>query len=173
MWQVMTPDLSFTNLLFPIFIQGASSGLLFVPIIIYILTSAPGFSGTSGIVLAACTRFTATLQSIAGLYNLQLYHNQYFKEGFLSYLTPENPNTTNRLNTYQSLYTSKGFSAEQGSYIAKTVIWQNLGQQSQLLTNRAVFMTFALLMLSTALLVLIIPAISKTWRYRNRSYPTK
>ncbi|SFO54461.1 MFS transporter, DHA2 family, multidrug resistance protein [Chitinophaga sp. YR627] len=167
MWYIMTPDLSFTDLLFPIFIQGAASGLLFVPIIIYILTSAAGFSGTSGIVLAACTRFTATLQSIAGLYNLQLYHNQYFKEGFLSYLTPDNPNTTNRLNTYQSLYTSKGFSAEQGSYIAKTVIWQSLGQQSQLLTNRAVFMTFALLMLSIALLVLIIPAIRKTCKYLN------
>ncbi|ACU63532.1 MFS transporter [Chitinophaga pinensis] len=173
MWYIMTPDLSFTDLLFPIFIQGAASGLLFVPIIIYILTSAPGFSGTSGIVLAACTRFTATLQSIAGLYNLQLYHNQYFKESFLSSLTADNPTTTSRLNIYQSLYTSKGFSTEQGSYIAKTIIWQNLGQQSQLLTNRAVFMTFALLMLAIAILSLIIPAISKTWNYWSRCYSTK
>lgn len=165
MWYVMTPDLSFGDLLIPMFIQGAASGLLFVPIIIFLLTSAPGFSGTSGIVLAACTRFTATLQSIAGLYNLQLYYNQYFKEGFLSYLTLDNPNTTTRLNTYQSLYTSKGFSAEQGSRIAHTAVWQNLGQQSQLLTNRAVFITFAMLLLTVAILVLIVPAISKTWKY--------
>jgi DHA2 family multidrug resistance protein len=165
MWFVLTPDLSFTDLIIPMFIQGAASGLLFVPIIIYILTSAPGFSGTSGLVLAAFTRFTATINSMAGLYNLQLYYNQYFKEGFLGSLTADNQNTVARLNTYQSLYVSKGYSPEQGSGIALGAVWQNLGLQSQLLTNRAVFMTFALLLLGTALLILFVPAAAKTWKY--------
>lgn len=165
MWFVVTPDLSFTNLIIPMFIQGAASGLLFVPIIIYILTAAPGFSGASGIVLAACTRFIATINSMAGLYNLQLYYNQYFREGFLGNITKESQNTVARLNTYQSLYVSKGYTPEQGSGIALGVVWQNLGLQSQLLTNRALFMTFALLLLVTALLILFVPAVAKTWKY--------
>ncbi|MBO9202841.1 MULTISPECIES: MFS transporter [Niastella] len=164
MWFILTPDLSFTDLLLPMFIQGAASGLLFVPITIYILTSAPGFSGTSGIVLAAFTRFIATLNSMAGFYNLQLYYNQYFKEGFLGSITAENQNTIARLNTYRSLYVLKGYSPEQGSGIALGAIWQNLGLQSQLLTSRAVFMTFALMLLGTALLVLFVPAAAKTWQ---------
>ncbi|AEW00513.1 hypothetical protein A4D02_24595 [Niastella koreensis] len=165
MWFVVTPDLSFTDLIIPMFMQGAASGLLFVPIIIYILTSAPGFSGTSGIVLAACTRFVATINSMAGLYNLQLYYNQYFREGFLGNITKESQNTVARLNTYQSLYVSKGYTPEQGSGIALGAVWQNLGLQSQLLTNRAVFMTFAMLLLVTALLILFVPAAAKTWKY--------
>jgi DHA2 family multidrug resistance protein len=168
MWFVMTPDLSFTDLLLPILLQGAASGILFVPIMIYILRSAPGFSGTSGIVLAACTRFFVTLNSLAGLYNLQLYFNQYFKEGFLAYLTGESQNVAGRLNTYRSLYASKGFSAEQGSGLANVAIWQNLLQQSQLLTNRAVFMTFAVILLTTMILCLVVPVIRETWLHRRK-----
>ena len=166
---LMTPDLSFTDLLVPVFLQGAASGLLFVPIMIYVLSSAPGNTGVSGMFIAACTRFSATANSFAGFYNLQLYFNQYFKEGFLSYLTPENQNMVARLNSYRSLYVSKGFTAEQASGLANAAIWQKLTQQSQLLTNRAIFMTFALVLLALAIIILIVPAIGKTvvhWKKR-------
>jgi DHA2 family multidrug resistance protein len=165
---LLTPDLSFADLLFPVFIQGAASGILFVPLTIFVLSSAPGYTGTTGLIVAACTRFTTTLNSIAGFYNLQLYFNQYFKEGFLGYLTSENQNTIVRLNTYRSLYASKGFSSEQASGLANAAIWQNLTQQSQLLTSRTVFMVFAILLLAVAVLILIIPAISKTYLHWNK-----
>jgi len=162
---LMTPDLSFTDLLLPVFLQGAASGLLFVPIMIFVLSSAPAYAGASGMIIAACTRFTATANSFAGFYNLQLYFNQYFKEGFLGSLTSENQNTIARLNAYRSLYVSKGFTSEQASGLANAAVWQNLTQQSQLLTNRAVFMVFAVVMLALAVLLLVIPAIIKTSVY--------
>lgn len=165
---MLTPDLSFTDLMFPVMLQGTASGILFVPLTVHVFRSAPGFSGTSGIALAALTRFTATLNSLAGLYNLQLNYNQYFKEGFLSYVTTENQNTIGRLNAYKSLYVSKGFSAEQGSAIANSAVWQHLGQQSQLLTNRAVFMTFAIIMVTVTILSLVVPSIKRTL-FRSRT----
>lgn len=167
MWMsfLLTPDLSFTDLILPIFMQGAASGMLFVPLMIYVLSSAPGYSGVSGLIIAAFTRFTATLNSFAGFYNLQLYFNQYFKEGFLGYLTNENQNMIVRLNVYKSLYTSKGFTADQASGLANAAIWQNLTQQSQLLTNRAMFMVFAVVLLVLALVILVIPAVGKTLGY--------
>jgi DHA2 family multidrug resistance protein len=165
MWMsfLLTPDLSFTDLILPVFIQGAASGLLFVPIIIHILSSVPGYTGPSGLIMAAFTRFTATLNSIAGFYNLQLYFNQYFKEGFLGYLTADNQNVIVRLNTFRALYASKGFTSEQASGLANAAIWQSLTQQSQLLTNRAVLMVFAILLFAVALIILLVPAISKTF----------
>jgi DHA2 family multidrug resistance protein len=165
---LLTPDLSFTDLIFPVFVQGAASGLLFVPIMIYVLSSAPGNTGTTGLVVAACTRFSATSNSFAGFYNLQLYFNQYFKEGFLGFLTSENQNTIGRLNTYRSLYTSKGFTVEQASNLANMAVWQNLTQQSQLLTNRAIFMTFAIALFALAILIMVIPAIGKTAVHWNK-----
>lgn len=165
---LLTPDLSFTDLLLPVFVQGVASGLLFVPIMIRVLSSAPASAGASGMIIAACTRFSATANSFAGFYNLQLYFNQYFKEGFLGYLTPENQNMVARLNTYRALYVSKGFTAEQASGLANAAIWQNLTQQSLLLTNRAIFMVFAVVMLVLAFVILVVPAISKTYVHWNK-----
>ncbi|WP_159467810.1 MFS transporter [Dyadobacter sp. 3J3] len=160
---LLTPDLSFTDLLLPVFVQGMASGLLFVPIMMSVLSSAPAGSGMSGLILAACTRFTATLHSFAGFYNMQLYFNQYYKEGFLTYLSLENQNTITWLDSYRSGYISKGFSADQASSLASGAIWQSLTQQSQLLTNRAVFMIFGVLLAAVAVLILVIPAIKKTF----------
>ncbi|WP_316844110.1 MFS transporter [Pedobacter psychrodurus] len=167
---LLTPDLSFTDLLVPIFIQGAASGLLFVPLMIYVLSSAPADTGATGLVIAACTRFTATLNSFAGFYNLQLYFNQHFKEGFLGYLTPENQNMVERLSFYRGLYITKGFTADQASALANAAIWQNLNQQSQLLTNRAVFMLFGIVLISIALLILLIPSIGKTYHWSKGKF---
>ncbi|MES2276318.1 MAG: MFS transporter [Bacteroidota bacterium] len=167
---ILTPDLSFRDLLVPVFIQGAASGLLFVPLMIFVLSSAPAYTGTTGLVVAAFTRFTATLNSFAGFYNLQLYFNQYFKENFLGYLTADNQNTINRLNTYRTLYASKGFTSEQATNLANAAIWQGLTQQSQLLTNRVVFMLFAIVLLVLAVLIFIIPAIGKVFAHWNQRW---
>jgi DHA2 family multidrug resistance protein len=176
---LLTPDLSFADLVVPVFVQGAASGLLFVPLMIYVLSAAPTDTGATGLVIAACTRFTATLNSFAGFYNLQLYFNQQFREGFLGYLTPENQNMIERLNFYRGLYISKGFTGDQATALANSAIWQNLNQQGQLLTNRAVFMLFGLVLMMIALLILIVSAVGKTYTWgkkrltiRNLNYNT-
>ena len=167
---LLTPDLSFFDLLLPVFIQGAASGLLFVPIMIYVLSSAGGHTGISGLVIAACTRFTTTLNSFAGFYNLQLYFNQKFKEGFLSYLNPENQNMTERLNYYKGIYASKGFSSDQASALASSNISRQLTQQTQLLTNQALFMIFGILLFVVAILILLLPVIEKTFVHWKRRW---
>lgn len=165
---ILTPDLSFYDLAVPVFLQGAASGLLLVPIIIFMLSSAPSFTGTTGVVIAGYTRFSATLNSIAGFYNLQLYFNQYYKEGFLGDVTQTSPATTERLRTYQQLYQSKGFSAEQATGLANAAIGRIMSQQSQLLTIRAVFMTLGIAVAAIWLLVLFLPSINNTYLHWNK-----
>lgn len=159
---LLTPDLSFTDLFLPVFLQGAASGLLFVPIMIYILSSAPAHTGTTGLIIAAYTRFTATLNSFAGFYNLQLYCNQYFKEGFLGYIFLENQNTGDRLNSYKNLYTSKGFLQDQAVALANSALAKDVVQQSQLLTNRSIFMMMGIALLWITVLIIILSPIYKT-----------
>jgi DHA2 family multidrug resistance protein len=164
---LLTPNLSFTDLIVPVFMQGAASGLLFVPIMIYVLSSAPGHTGSSGLIIAAYTRFTATLNSFAGFYNLQLYFNQYFKEGFLGYVTSENPNTIEWLNATKGNFSSKGFTADQASSLANSALSQAVNLQSQLLTNRAIFTLFAVVLIGLALLLIFIPAVAKLYYYNK------
>lgn len=168
MYLIITPDLSFTDLLFPVMLQGAASGILFVPIIIFTVSSLPAETGTTGLVVAAYARFTASLNSVSGFYNLQLYFNQHFKEGFLGYLTPENMLTSDRLKAYQALYSANGFPANQAAALANAALNQNVMQQTQLLANRAVFIIIALILFAVTMLILMIPAMNKTFLHWNR-----
>lgn len=165
---ILTPDLSFTDLIGPVFLQGAASGLLFVPLMLFIFSSTPGYTGTTGLVIATYTRFIALLNSIAGFYNLQLYFNQYFKEGFLSGVSANNPLTIERLNQYTQLFQSKGYSLNEAGLLANSNLAQHVAQQSQLLTYRAIFMVMVLVLACIILMVIFIPAINKTYLHFSK-----
>lgn len=156
MYFIFTPDLSYEDLMFPMFFQGAASGMLFVPIMVYILTSVPLATGTAGLIIAADTRFTALLNSSAGFYNLQLYYNQLYKEGFLSHLTNVDQQTSERLDAFRQLYLSKGFSPDQAAALANSSLARVTGIQSQLLTNRAVFLYISIIIMVILGVILII-----------------
>lgn len=165
---IMAPDLSFSDLIVPVCLQGMASGMLFVPLIIFIVSSAPPNTGTTGIVVAAYSRFLASLNAVAGFYNLQLYFNQYFKLGANTNLVPENYMLSEQVNQYKQLYLGKGFATEQASSLASSALAQSIGIQSQLLTYRAVFMIIAIIMMASMALVLFVPMLSKTYLHWNR-----
>jgi len=91
----------------------------------------------------------------AGFYNLQLKYNQLYKEGFLRHLTNTDEQTTERLENFRQLYLSKGFSQDQAAALANSALARALGVQSQLLTNRAVFL-FMSIMVAIILAILLI-----------------
>jgi len=155
----LTPDLAFEDLILPMFLHGAASGMLFVPIIIYTLSSVPPTTGTTGIVVGALMRFTATLNSIAGLYTLQLNYNQLYKEGFLNYLTANDPVFAERLNSAVRFFNLKTVTPEQGSALAMAGIVRSLAAQQQLLTVRTIFLLFSAIILVIILTVLFITSV--------------
>lgn len=57
MYKIISPGLDFSDLMIPIFLQGASSGMLFVPIATFILSSVPVHSGISGSLVGGTVRF--------------------------------------------------------------------------------------------------------------------
>ncbi|WP_433836220.1 MFS transporter [Flavobacterium anhuiense] len=157
--EILTPDLSFTDLIMPVFFQGAASGSLMVPIIVFTLSSAPSYTGTTGVVVAAYTRFTSTLNSVAGFYTLQLYYNQSHKESLLSGIIAENVMVMERLNSYGQ------------SALNRTIIIQ-----SQLLTIRSVFFFAAESIAAVLILIFLLPSLNKTilhWNKRMFVLPRK
>lgn len=156
MYFIFTPDLSYEDLMFPMFFQGAASGILFVPIMVYTLTSVPPTTGTAGLVIAANTRFTSLLNASAGFYNLQLYYNQLYKEGFLRHLTNVDEQASERLDSFSQLYQSKGFAPDQAAALANSSLVRTADIQSQLLTNRAIFLIISIVIIIILVIVLII-----------------
>lgn len=160
MYLIFTPDLAFNDLILPMFFQGAASGILFVPIMIFTLTAVPATTGYTALIIAAFTRFTSLLNASAGFYNLQLYFNQLFKESFLFHLTIVDDQVNERLKSLKQLFASKGFSADQAAAAANASLAKTLGMQSQLLTNRAIFLFIATIIAVILVLVLITLAVN-------------
>lgn len=146
MYWSLTPNLSFTNLALPVFIQGIASGFIFLPVIIFTMSAVPKFTGFTGIIICAYARFIATLNSISGFYTMQLNYNKEYKQSFLGHLTTEDQNLIQSSLNYQNLFLSKGYNAEQANALSTAMINKAAVIQGQLLTNRAIFMIGTLLM---------------------------
>tara|TARA_R110002051_G_scaffold314666_1_gene391994 strand:+ start:55497 stop:57026 length:1530 start_codon:yes stop_codon:yes gene_type:complete len=161
MYWNLTPNLSYANLIFPIILQGLASGLLFAPIIMLCVSSLPSFTGMTGVIVCAYCRFVISLNSIAGFYTLQENYNQEFKIGFIEGLTPFNPRLTERIQNYKSLLIAKGISVEEASYIANKLVGKTVGIQSQILTNRTIFILSVYLIIATLISLMLFAIFNK------------
>ena len=161
MYCIISPGLNLNDLMIPVFLQGASSGMLFVPIATFILSSVPVKTGISGSLIAGNMRFFATLNSFAGYYTLQLFYNQHYKEQFLSHLTPYDVTYTERNSSAIQTYLSKGFTSQEAISLANSTIMKSVTTQAQLLTSQTIFLGA-----SYALIVIIIIILSHVF-YRK------
>ena len=154
-FNLMIPSLAFNDLIIPIMLQGFASGLLFVPIVIFSLSTLPDFTGYTGIIICAYVRFAATLNGISGYYTLQLYYNQLYKSSFLGHITGVDYELAQRTAAYSNFLQSKGYYGQENTALVNTLISKSIGLQSQLLTNKAVFFGIALLLAIVITLLLI------------------
>jgi DHA2 family multidrug resistance protein len=160
-YTALTPDLSFVQLCIPIFIQGFACGLLFVPISIFCMASAPKSTGMTGIVILTYARFIATLNAIAGFYTLQLNYNQQYKTSFLGKLTSENGVVVQRQELYKGIFMSKGYTAGEANGITNMLLAKAMGVQSQLLTMRAIFFILMVIVGVVIVVLLLFTVINK------------
>lgn len=166
-YRYLTPDLSFSALAIPLFLQGFACGLLFVPITLFCMASAPQSTGMTGIVILTYARFTATLNSIAGFYTLQLQYNQQYKESFLGKLIPGTEILTRQQELYKGVLTAKGFTPEGATGISNMLIAKSTGIQSQLLTIRTIFLIGTIITATALAVLLIFAVINKIKAARN------
>lgn len=152
MYFSLTPNLSFFDLAFPVFIHGIASGFIFLCIMLFTMAAIPKFTGYTGIIVCAYARFITSLNSISGFYTMQLNCNTIFKDDFLGHLSAEDPNFVERSLIYQNLFLSKGYTLDQANLLSNMLISKATGIQGQLLTNRAIFM-IGILLICFALVV--------------------
>ena len=163
MYFIISPDLAFTDLVIPIFLQGAASGMLFVPIATFILSTVPVNTGISGSLVAGHVRFFATLQSFAGYYTMQLFYNQHYKEQFLSHLTPYDSAYTDANAAAIQSYIGKGYTLQDATGLANASIAKQMAMQSQLLTSQTIFLIVATTVAVIITLVLLSPFLQKIY----------
>lgn len=154
-------DISFFELIIPVFLQGAACGTLFVPIIRFVVSTAPHYTGFSATVMAAVARFLSSVLSISVFYSMQRYYNLVNKQVLLRNLTDLDDNFTGRLSEQMQLFQSKGFNAGQAQSLATAAINRSLTIQSQLRTNMDVFRIMIYLLILVLVIICIAPLIRK------------
>lgn len=167
MYHIFSTSLSFGDLVGPAMLQGAASGMLFVPIIVMMVAQLPPYIGFTGATLGSFTRFQATTNSIAGFYTLQLYYNQHYKEGFLRHMSTLDDPFVQRLGQYAAVFRASGYTAEQSNALATASVSRALTVQSQLLTNMAVFKVMSVIIICVLVLLITVPLLIKLIRRRS------
>jgi DHA2 family multidrug resistance protein len=167
MYRIFSTDLSFGDLAGPVILQGAASGMLFVPIIVMMVAKLPPYTGFTGATLGSFTRFQATINGIAGFYTLQLYYNQQYKEGFLRHLSTLDDPFVQRLGQYAAVFRVGGYTAEQSNMLATASVSRALTVQSQLLTNMAVFKVMSVIIVCVLVLLVAVLLLLRLKRTRS------
>lgn len=167
---IISTDLSFGDLAGPAMMQGLGSGLLFVPISLLIAGGLPAYTGFSGVTVAAVVRLVATCNSFAGLYALQLFYNQHFKEGFLRHTTLLDDAFSGRLERLTGNFVSAGYAAGPAGSLAARTVFGEVTAQSQLLTDMTIFRLFAFAILIMLLLVILVPPVYGFFTKRRKAY---
>jgi len=151
---ILTVDLNFTKLIIPVILQGASSGMLFVPIVLFSFSAIPQTTLVTGIVLGAYARFLASLISIIGLYELQLNLNLHYRNNILSYLTPENSIYSTFLKDEIHNLIDKGYTPEMAGTLVSSIVNRRIQLQDQLLGYKSIFLLYSLIISGILLFVL-------------------
>ncbi|MBO9152160.1 MFS transporter [Chitinophaga sp. GCM10012297] len=157
----ITPDLSFAQISIPVFLQGLSCGLLFVPITVFCMASIPQTTGMTGIVVCTYARFAATLNSISGFNTLQLNYNQRHRENLSGNFAAGNELLSQRLEFYKSFFMSKGYSQGETTGLSNALVAKSAGVQSQLLTIREIFYLLGMCMAATVIVLIGFAVVSK------------
>ncbi|SDD53509.1 MFS transporter, DHA2 family, multidrug resistance protein [Dyadobacter soli] len=154
-------DISFNQLIIPVFLQGTACGVLFVPIVRFVVSTAPMYTGVSATVMATMARFASSVISISAFFSMQRYYNLLNKQALLRNLTDFDQNFTATITQNVALYESLGFPGAQARTLAFVEVSKSLAVQSQLRSNMNVFMIMICILILLLAVICFAPPIFK------------
>lgn len=141
---LFVPDVSLQDIVFPYILQGIAVGILFVPLVLFTVSSVPAhlapFSGTVGVT----GRFWGSTIGFCLMQNAQVFLEQKHYSKFSETIVPERPEIQEQLGSNVQKFQSKGFSLDEASKLAMQQITGNLKKQGILLSNMEIFTAIGL-----------------------------
>ena len=152
---LFVPDVSLADIVFPYMLQGVSVGLLFVPLVLFTVSSVPQHLASSSGTAGVAGRFWGSTIGFCIMQNAQVYLTQFHTLKLNRFVLPESPETQNRLQQAIQSFIAKGYTEEDASKLAVKGIAASVKKQSLLLSNMEIFtfIGYGLLLLVVLLLV--------------------
>jgi MFS transporter, DHA2 family, multidrug resistance protein len=155
--QVDTDDLAL-----PLVLQGMGAGMLMVPIILFLVSSAPESFGNTGSAVGIFTRFLGFSSSIALINFFQLYGIQDHLNRFQEQISPLNPEVLQRLTDYKRALINRGTAPDQAIKIANGLLNKSMTAQAHLKFSVDYYHWISWLLVATILVIALFPSTTRT-----------
>lgn len=170
---LFVPDVAFTDIAIPYILQGVAVGILFVPLVLFTVSSVPHplapFSGTVGV----AGRFWGNTIGFCIMQNAQVFLKQKHYTQFQQFIPLENIAIHNRLTDTTNSLMAKGFSADEAYTLALKQLSINAGKQSELLSNMEIFTAVGVGLIVLVILLSVNRHLKQTFNiFRNKNWGT-
>ena len=150
-------------------LQGVAVGVLFVPLVLFTVSSVPThyapFSGTVGV----SGRFWGSTIGFCILQNAQVFLQRSHFTKLRQFVLSESPVTSERLAKLTQSFLAKGFAADEAYKLAVQQLIQAVSKQSVLLSDMEIFTVIGYGLLFLVVLLLLNSHLKQTFDlFKNR-----
>ncbi|MBK0371298.1 MFS transporter [Flavobacterium agrisoli] len=132
-------DIALEDLLIPYVLQGIGVGLLFVPLVLFMVSSAPEKLAAASGTVAVSGRFWGSTIGFCIMQHASVYlHKKHFLK-LSQWVTPNSPETQDALSKATQGFMAKGYTPDDAHTLAIKKVFGTLSQQSTLLANMEIF----------------------------------
>jgi DHA2 family multidrug resistance protein len=170
---LFVPDVSLESIALPYILQGIAVGVLFVPLVLFTVSSVPShlapFSGTVGVT----GRFWGSTLGFCITQNATVFLQQKHFSKLQQFALPEGAEAQLRLAEATQNFVNKGFSADEAGRLAMGQTVGAVSKQSMLLANMEIFTAMGYGLVILVLLLLFNRHLKHSFDiFRNRIWGT-
>jgi DHA2 family multidrug resistance protein len=168
---LFVPDVALIHIVAPYMLQGIAVGVLFVPLVLFTVSSVPNslapFSGAVGV----GGRFWGNTLGFCLLQNAQVFLEQRHYSKFQQYAIPETTETQSQVMRYSDKFIAKGYTPDEAQQLAIKQIVQGINKQTMLLSNMEIFTATGLVLAVLVVLLVFNQHLRQTFDlFRNKNW---
>ncbi len=170
---LFVPDVSLFDITIPYMLQGVAVGVVFVPLVLFTVSSVPSqlapFSGGMGV----AGRFWGSTLGFSIMQNAQIWLQQKHYSKLQQFAIPESPETQVRLADGIQRFVAKGYTLDEANKLAFKQILTSLSKQTMLLSNMEIFTWIGYCCILIVILLLLNQHLRQSFDiFRNRIWGT-
>lgn len=160
MSRLFTTQVDSASLIIPLVLQGMGAGMLMVPIILFLISAAPGYAGKTGSAVGIFMRYLGFCSSIALINFFQLLGQRDHFNRFQDATSPLDGAAVQRLDSYKAALTGRGMAPDQAVKVSNALFNKTMAVQAQLKFSVDYYHFMSWLLIAVILVVALFPSAS-------------
>nr|WP_315201321.1 MFS transporter [uncultured Flavobacterium sp.] len=136
---LFVPDIALSDIIIPYTLQGIGVGILFVPLILFTISSVPHKMAVSAGIVGVSGRFWGSTIGFCIMQNAIGFLNKKHFLKLSQFVTDSSSETQETLTKISQSFMAKGYSLDESNALALKKVFSTVAKQSTLLTNMEIY----------------------------------